>query len=55
MLTSVSLHSLSQKTKSKKKKKKHEPKEKKTSTTENDHTVPSCPRQTNPGSPFPQN
>lgn len=28
---------------------------KKSSTTYNDHTVPSCPRQTNPGSPFPQN
>lgn len=36
-----SLHSLS-------------PKKKKTSTTNCDHTVPSCPRQTNPGSPFPR-
>ena len=29
-------------------------KKKKTSTTNSDHTVPSCPRQTNPGSPFPR-
>lgn len=41
MLTPFSLHS-------KKKEKK------KTSTTYSDHTVPSCPRQTNPGSPFPR-
>lgn len=41
MLTPMSLHSLSQK-------------KKKTSTTNSDHTVPSCPRQTNPGSPFPR-
>lgn len=30
-------------------------KKKKTSTAYNDHTAPSCPRQTNPGSPISQN
>lgn len=42
MLTSISLPSLTQK-------------KKKTSTAYNDHTAPSCPRQTNPGSSASQN